>query len=228
MELKDLKSAWDKFSSNDANKHQLGEDAILDMLKKRTKNMIERIDRNIKIGFGILLLISLLFILDNLLLTPFIADKDKGIEVPTWVFITDAINTIFILGTFIYFNLRYRAVRRSYSHTSDLKNVLVGIVRILNSYRKLFYLALTILLLVLGVSFVTGMFTGFEVAAHSQGGDVQDLDVMQVAKTVAIGILILFAFTIGLFLFFRWGFQKLYGNYIQKLKDTLQELDEIE
>ncbi len=227
MELNDLKSAWDKFSSDDANKHQLGEDAILEMLKKRTKNMIERIDRNIRIGFVALLLIALFFVLDNLLLTPFIA-KGRGFEVPKWIFVTDVINTLFILGTFIYFSIRYSSVKKSYSQSSDLKNVLGGIIRILNSYRRIFYLALAMMLLVLGVSFVTGMFSGFELAAHNQGGEVQDLNEMQVAKTIGIGILILFAFTIGLFLLFRWGFRRLYGNYIQKLKDTLNELDEIE
>ncbi len=227
MELKDLKSAWDKFSSTDANRRQLGEDAIMDMLKKRTKNMIERIDRNIKIGLGIIIFITLFFVFDNAVLTPYLT-KGKQVEVPVWIIITDAINSIFILGTFLYFNYRYKQVKRGYSQSHDLRRVLEGIINILKTYRKLFNVAIAILLLVLGVSFVTGMFYGFEVAARNQGGNVQDLVVSEVASTIAIGLIILIAFTSLLIILFRWGFRRLYGNYIQKLKDTLNELDEIE
>ena len=226
MELNDLKSAWEKLSSKDAKKYQLGEEAILDMLKKRTKNLIERIDRNIKIGFFVLLLLSVFFVLDSLILTPYLA-KERNVEIPSWVFLTDAINTLFILGTFIYFSVRYYSVKKSYSQTSNLRNVLKGIVKLLNTYRVLFYLAVTILLFVVGVNFVTGMFSGLEMAAKLQGGLVQDLNASQVASRVTIGIIILFAFTGGLFWFFSWGFRRLYGNYINKLNDTLNELDEI-
>ncbi len=227
MELKDLKSAWDKFSSKDADKRQLGEDAILDMLKKRTKNMIERIDRNIKTGFAVLFALTLFLVLDDLFITPPIVEQE-GTEIPVWILIVNTINTLFIFSTFIYFSIRYHFVKKGYSQTSDLKNVLISIIKILNSYRKLFYVALFILLLVLGVNFISGMIVGFEVAAHRQGGEISDLNVLQVASSIALGIVILVAVTIGLFIFFRWGFRRLYGNYIQKLNDTLQELDEIE
>ena len=227
MELKDLKSAWDKFSSTDANRRQLGEDAIMDMLKKRTKNMIERIDRNIKIGLGIIIFITLFFVFDNVVLTPYLT-KGQQVEVPVWIIITDAINSIFILGTFLFFIYRYKQVKRGYSQSHDLRRVLEGIINILKTYRKLFNFAIAILLLVLGVSFVTGMFYGFEVAARNQGGEVQDLVVSEVASTIAVGLIVLIAFTSLLIILFRWGFRRLYGNYIQKLKDTLNELDEIE
>jgi hypothetical protein len=227
MELKDLKSAWDKFSSTDANRRQLGEDAIMDMLKKRTKNMIERIDRNIKIGFGFIIFLTLFFVVDDLFVTPYLT-KGQQIDIPAWIIITDAISTIFILGTFLYFIYRYKQVKRGYSQSHDLRRVLEGIINILKTYRKLFNVAIAILLLVLGLSFVTGMFYGFEVAARNQGGVVQDLVVSEVASTIAVGIIILIAFTSLLIILFRWGCRRLYGNYIQKLKNTLQELDEIE
>ncbi|MGQ8337260.1 hypothetical protein ACUNWD_11985 [Sunxiuqinia sp. A32] len=227
MELKDLKSAWNKYSSSDANRHQLGEKAIYDMLRKRTKNLIERIDRNIKIGYGVLIALTLFFLIDDLFLTPYLA-QNKDFEIPTWIYLTDAINALFIFGTFIYFNLQYYSVKKNYSQSNNLQNVLEGIVRILHSYQKLFYLAIVVLLLVSGVSFVTGMFNGYEMAAQQQGGNLNDLSDSQVRNTLLIGILILIAFTSVLFLIFRWGFRKLYGNYILKLETTLQELNEIE
>ena len=226
MELNELKTAWNKFSSKDANKHQLGEEAILNMLKKRTKNLIERIDRNIKIGFGVLILLSLFFIFDDFFLTPSLA---KGIEIPFWILVIDGINTVFILGTFIYFSLSYQSVKKTYSYNNDLRNVLQSIIKILYTYQRLFYVALAILLLVLSVNFVTGLFGGVEMKADELGANMFDLGSSpQMIGTIILGMMILLAFISGLFFLFHWGFRKLYGNYISELKETLQELDEME
>ena len=60
MNLKELKKTWDKLSSE----NELDENQLRSMLRKRTNNLIERIDRNIKIGFGVLFILILAFILD--------------------------------------------------------------------------------------------------------------------------------------------------------------------
>jgi hypothetical protein len=226
MELNDLKLAWNKFSSKDATQHQLDEEAIYDMLKKRTKNLIERIDRNIKIGFGVLVLLTVFFVLDDFFLTPILAGN---IEIPTWILIIDGISTLFILSTFIYFSLSYRSVKKTYSHSNDLRHVLQSIIRILNFYRILFYMALAILLFVLSVSFITGLLVGVELKAVELGASWIELGSSpQMAKTIILGVMLLLAFVTGFFILFRWGYRKLYGNYIAELKKTLQELDEIE
>ena len=226
MELKELKKAWSKYSSSDASKHQLGEEAIFDMLKNRTKNLIERIDRNIKIGVGILILMTLFFILDDFFLSPSLAD---GIKIPLWVMIIDGISTLFILVTFFYFNISYRKIKKDYSHSNDLRNVLQSIIRILYFYRRLFYMALALLLFVLSFSFVTGLFGGVELKADELGATFKDLSSSSpMIQRFALGIVLLLATISGVFFLFRWGFRKLYGNYISKLKETLHELDEIE
>ena len=226
MELNDLKNAWNKFSSDDAHKHQLGEEAILEMLRNRTTDMIERIDRNIKIGFGLLTLLVLFFILDDFVLTPSLAE---GYVVPSWICVIDGINTLFILGTFIYFNQSYRLVQKAYSLNNDLRNVLQSTINILYSYKKLFHVALTILLLVLTISFISGMFIGVELKATEIGSTMVDLSsTPEMVRKIGLGMVILLASISGLFILFRWGFRRLYGNSISKLKETLRELDEIE
>ena len=226
MELKDFKVAWNKFSSRDASEHQLAEEAIYDMLKKRTKNLIERIDRNIKIGYGVLTCLTLFFILDDFFFTPYMA---QGIEIPSWILIIDGISTLFIMGTFLFFSRSYRLEKRTYSHSNDLRNVLQAIIRILNFYHRLFFMAFVILLFVLSVSFITGLFVGIELKAVEIGSNVIDLSSSPpMVRTILLGIVFLLAFITGFFILFRWGFRKLYGNYISKLKETLQELDEIE
>jgi len=226
MELRDLKKAWNRYSSSDAFRHQLGEDAIYNMLKNRTKNLIERIDRNIKVGVGILILLTLFFILDDFFLTPFLAG---AIKVPGWIMVIDGISLFFILVTFFYFNFSYRKIKNDYLHSNDLRIVLQSIIRILYFYRRLFYMAILLLLFVLSVSFVTGLLGGVELKADELGATISDLFSSPVIiHRVIWGIVILVIFISSLFFLFRWGFRKLYGNYISKLKDTLNELDEIE
>ncbi|MGQ7870536.1 hypothetical protein [Sunxiuqinia sp. sy24] len=227
MELKDLKSAWSKFSSADANKHQLGEAAIYDLLKKRTKNLIERIERNIKIGFGVLLLLTLFFVVDDFLFSPnFVADYELT---PLWIQLMEGIGVFFIAGSFVYFWLSYRAATKDYSQSNDLARVLQSIIRILYAYRKLFYQALGILLLVLSISFITGLYSGIDLKAHELGASLTDVSSSpEMLRRLMLGIVILLTVVSLLFLLFRWGFRKLYGNYIFKLKETLKELDEID
>ena len=224
MKLKDLQSAWSHYSDNDANRHQINETELKDMLKKRTLSLLERIDRNIKTGVIVFLALSLFFIVDDFVLSPSLPDGDK---IPGWIILIDGLSMFFILSTFIYFSMSYSAVKKSYSQSNDLKHVLQSIIRILNTYRKLFYWALTVLLFVLCVSFVTGMFSGVEVAAFRQGVTIDDLDQGQLFYKIAWGILILIFMISLLFLFFRWGFRKLYGNYVSKLEETLRELEEM-
>ncbi|MCW0483621.1 hypothetical protein [Gaoshiqia sediminis] len=224
MELKDLKSAWSKYASTEASRHRLNEADLHDLLKKRTKGLIERIDRNIKIGFAFLLLLTLFFVTDDFVLTPLLSD---GLKVPGWILLIDGLNTLFILGTFAYFSLSYYAVKRNYSQGNDLRQVLKSIIHILNTYRKLFYLALGILLLVFSVGFITGMFFGVEIAAHRQGVAVEDLNQAQMTRQMVFGLLILLSIITGLFFLFRMGFRKLYGKYILQLEETLNELEEM-
>jgi len=50
MELDELKSAWNKMSSENEKKLQLNEGEIQNLLGKRTRDITEKIGRNIRIG----------------------------------------------------------------------------------------------------------------------------------------------------------------------------------
>ena len=61
MELKDLKKTWKQLAS----KKEWDEDQIRKMLQHRTGNLIDRIDRNVRIGFIVLFILVVLFVLDD-------------------------------------------------------------------------------------------------------------------------------------------------------------------
>lgn len=225
MDLNELKSAWNNYSSRDANKHQLDENAIRELLKTRTKNLVDKVERNIKIGFGIMFLV-LVFLLSSYKLVS--NPMPSGYEMPPWLNLLDWINVFILGGSFIYFIIRYYTIRKYYAHISNLPEALSRIIKTIQTYKVLFYVALFVLLVVTTVEFITGMYAGAAISAETQGGSFADLNSQQLFWAILRGVFVLFFMVSLVFLVFRWGFKRLYGNHLQKLKATLKELDEIE
>lgn len=225
MELKDLKKAWSSVSA----KNKLDENQIREMLRKRTGNLIERIDRNIKIGFVLLFVLILLFIFDDFILSPQILDEvGNDFEIPTWLFFISTFSNLLILTTFIYFVVQYYRVKKRCDISCNLRETLFKIINTLRLYQRLFYLALITFSVAIGLSFITGMYTGIEESAAESGLLMSEVPAGRLLIAVIIGLVVLILIVGGIFLFMRWGFRKLYGKYIQKLKETLNELNEVD
>lgn len=225
MELKDLKKAWQKVSS----KEELDESQIEEMLRKRTSNLIERIDRNIKIGFGILFILIALFILDDFFFSPMLLENmGSDFEIPQWLNFLSIFTNALIFTTFIYFVVKYYRVKKSCDISCNLRETLVKIIKTLKIYQRLFYLALIFLSAAMTVSFITGLYDGMEETAADSGVLMSDIPLQILLLTILVGFVVLVLMVGGIFLLMRWGFRRLYGNYIHKLKNTLNELDEID
>ncbi|HCE58302.1 MAG TPA: hypothetical protein DER09_10845 [Prolixibacteraceae bacterium] len=223
MELENLKKAWNKIPVEKS----LDENQLKEMLGNHSKSMIDRIDRNIKIGFMILFAMILIFALDDFFFSPIILGEDD-IEVPQWLLFTGVFSNTLIFTTFIYFAIKYYRVRKSCDMVCNLKETLKKIIDTLSIYKTLFYLALVALLFAIGSGFVTGIFTGLTDNASELGIPFAEVDSKQLFIAVVAGLAGLVVLVGSVFLFLRWGFRKLYGNYIQKLKQTLKELEEIQ
>ncbi|MEN8117913.1 MAG: hypothetical protein ABFS16_13095 [Bacteroidota bacterium] len=224
MDLNDLKKTWNKLSSG----RELDESQLREMLETRTKSLIERIDRNIKIGFLILFVLIVIFALDDFLLSPLMLENvSEELTIPRWLIFLGAFSNALIFITFIYFVIHYYRVKRSCDITCDLKDTLKKIINTLLLYQRLFYLALIALLFAMGSAFVTGMFEGFSAGVEDQGLNLSDIETGKIILVILIGLVILTLIVGGIFFFLRWGFRRLYGNYTQKLKLTLNELEEL-
>ncbi|HSH20237.1 MAG TPA: hypothetical protein VLA03_07275 [Draconibacterium sp.] len=225
MDLEKLKKTWNKLPSEG----QLDENQLRKMLGKRTRSLMERIDRNIKIGFGILFVLITIFALDDYLLSPFmIAQINENINIPGWLTFLGVFSNALIFTTFIYFVIKYYRVKKSCDTVCDLKESLIKIIDTLKIYQTMFYLALFALLVAIGSGFVSGMYRGFLDVVNEKGFELAEIQTDRIVIFVLIGLLILTLLTGVVFIVLRWGFRKLYGNYIQKLRLTLQELQEIE
>ncbi|WP_340113685.1 hypothetical protein [Maribellus mangrovi] len=225
MELKDLKKTWEKMSAG----RELDEDQLREMLSKRTKSLIERIDRNIKIGFVVLFVLILLFAFDDFLLSPqLLNNMTRGVNMPYWLVFLSVFANALIITTFIYFVVKYYRVKRTCDVSCELRETLKKIIQTLLLYKRLFYLALVTFMVAIGLSFVSGMFEGVNATIEDQGAQLADIEAQQLILIILIGLAVLTILVGGVFLFLRWGFRKLYGNYINKLKTTLKELETLE
>ena len=225
MELETLKKTWDKIPSES----RLNEEQLKRMLGKRTKSLTDRLDRNIKIGFVILFILILVFALDDLFLSPLMIEEHaQNINIPGWLTFLGIFGNAMIFFTFIYFVIKYYRVKKSCDMVCDLRETLIKIIDTLKIYQTMFYLALFVLLVAIGSGFVTGMYRGVLDLALEKGIPLEEVQTDQIVIYVLIGLVVLLFLTGTIFLSLRWGFRKLYGNYINKLKLTLQELGEIE
>jgi len=229
MELKDLKSAWDTYSSQEMDKHRLGKESIHELLKNRTQSLVDRIDRNMRIGMGVLLLFIIYLIIDSIFMSDlFSAIGYRDVEYPKWLIPIDIFSTTLIITTYLFFIIRYIKIKKSFSIHLQLKDLLLGIKETLKTYRRMFYLAVIILMINIMVSFIAGVYQGLKFKADSVSGGVINLSAHQILTIVGISLLIIVPMIAGAFFALRWGFNKLYGCYLVKLNETLQELDESE
>lgn len=220
MELKDLKSAWAAYSSQEVDKHRLGKENIHELLKTRTKTLVERFNRNIKIGMFLLGTYIAYVIIDYLFLSSYLLKIliHMNVEYPKWLEPLGVFSTTLIVLTYLFFVIRYLKIKQNFSPDTQLRNFLIGIHDTLVNYRRMFYLAVIILLIDITINFAAGVYKGLQQQAS--------LETSKILITIGISLLIIISTVALLFFLLRWGFNKLYGRYLIKLNETLLELDE--
>jgi len=224
MDLKKLKKTWDKLEAKELDEGQLRQ-----MHHKKTNNLIERIDRNIRIGFVILFVLIIVFALDDFIFSPLmIQDVGDNFAMPKWLLFLSAFSNTLIFTTFIYFVIKYYKVKRSCDIVCNLEETLIKIIDTLKIYQRLFYLAVITLLIAMGSAFITGWYKGLQTVMQEQGLIFSEVPPDKLITPILMWLGILILFMGGVFLLLRWGFRRLYGNYINKLKLTLKELQEID
>lgn len=210
-------------------KHRLGKENIHELLKNRTQTLVERIDRNIRIGMSVLLLFIVYVIIDSLFLTKLPeAIVHQAVEYPKWLIPIDLFSTALIVTTYLFFAIRYFNIKRSFSIDLQIKELLKGIKETLITYRRMFYLAVIILLINIVVSFIAGAYVGLKLKTDSMNIGIESLPVSKILTIAGIALAALIPLVTLTFFLLRWGFNKLYGRYLGKLDETLQELEESE
>ncbi|MDA3928903.1 MAG: hypothetical protein PF541_08070 [Prolixibacteraceae bacterium] len=230
MELEELKSAWNKVSSTDEKSRQLHEEEFKKILKKRTADISDKIGRNIRIGIGIILGWVCLSFASDFLLTPFIEENiNKPYltdEILFYTFLLEIFNYLLIFTAIIIFWIRYNKIEKANIDVFNLKRKLTGIIKAIESYRRMFYIALILICIYIIVSFSSGFILESNYQINELEIDPKNITfikwiVIILGYTVTLGVLI------GIyFLLFNLFFKRLYGRYLKQLKSTLKEIEE--
>ncbi|MDP4206110.1 MAG: hypothetical protein Q8859_08950 [Bacteroidota bacterium] len=227
MKFDELKSIWEQASQQKSGHPDLQKEDILVLLKTRTRSIVEKIDLNIRIGFLILVGMIIYLFIDNFIFTPLLVKRVP--ESGSYVYalgILDFINYFIAFGFFVYFWVSYRKINPHSINNKNLKEALQSIVRALNIFRRLFYVALLFFLVSLAIGFIAGFITGFRMKLESLGLSLASLSFWRISLALLVGILVLGAISYGVFALINWIFNRLYGQYLHKLKATLKELEE--
>ena len=224
MDIKDLKTAWDQYSSQEVDKHRLEQESINELLKNQSKSLVQRIDRNTRIGMVILLVFIGYTLVDDLYFSKILITAPM--KYPSWLVPIDVFSNVLIVTTYLFFMLRYLRIRRNFSADTQLKDLLTGILETLRTYRRIFYLAVIILLINIIVSFTAGIYQGIKFNTVVVNEDSIKLSLSRILMIIGVSLAVLIPLISLIFFLLHKGFNNLYGRYLLKLNETLKELDE--
>jgi hypothetical protein len=220
MGVEDIREIWGRLTAGSSDQQGLDEEQIRMLLAKRSKNLMERIDFNIRIGFFILLGIIMFIVMYDFFnykgLFPAVLNKT---DIPAWLIFLDIATNLLIVTIFVSFFIRYFRVRKLCTGDCDIRHSLMKVIGILTLYQRLFTVALIIIMLSSGTGFLVGYFTSIQSQQIPEGFMI---------PVILFGVFLIVLLTLMLFLLLRWIFRRIYGNYLAQLRETLAELDELE
>lgn len=231
MDLDKLKSTWNKISSENEKKLQFSEEDIQDLLKKRTLDIAEKIGRNIRVGiiiilawvcFGAIFEFALSPLLDNYVKDSLISDK-----LLFWLYICEISSYILVFASAILFWLRYNKIEKQNYSSINLNSKLTMLIKTLNSYKTMFYIILAIILLFVSINFSVGFVSGIKMQSADPGLNFGAISIFKWLLIASAFLLMLGAFIAVYYFLFNLFFKRLYGRYLEQLKATLKELNEV-
>lgn len=201
-ELNDIKQAWQAFS-NVSNKKQYSTEELHNIVRKKSNNELQKIQRKLLLEWGVAIFISALMVVM------------VGINKPS-----DILYALIFVGVIlsVSFIPYYKIVVFKYHQNQDLKSHLSGFInafeRLVNQYIRMS----TILVPFAGLG-------GFLLGFHSTAGQ----DVWQVffsLKFITILVGAVLAISFGGNWFQRRYFTWVYGKNIERLKNSLADLSD--
>jgi hypothetical protein len=206
MNLDELKHIW-KEGSAAQQVEKLEAQEILGLLKGKSQSLLNKINRNILIEMGVVVLLTLFFLFNQ-------QASEGGVSAGEWW-----LSLGYVLFSAVFYGIKYQSLNHGKLRTRNLKSALKHIVRVMRIYMNIYYWSSYLLLPALSS---LGFFMGLTQGLAENGKTLADLS----PERWGLVILILGIFNfigIGLVrLYVRW----LYGRHYKELKACLQELDE--
>ena len=133
---------------------------------------------------------------------------------------------LLIIFAIIIFWLKYNKIEKTKIDSTNLKDKLSLLINILNSYKKMFYIILGVIIVGVIASFSTGFIEGINYQMNELGFNFNKLSFLGWLIAIIGFVISLFIITTIYYLLFTLFFKRLYGRYLKQLKTTLKELEE--
>lgn len=199
MKLEELKDIWEDYSEETPKVEQ---EEFENLLKGRAKTALQKINRSIRIEGGILLVFILTFSLLNLINLGFYQQV-----------ISIFLISLSVVAILSYVYLSQKLNKILFIH-QNLKQAVEKLIVLMEKFSKI-YLYTTVILT--PFSFLSGFFYGLFAF-----GSEKEVSLSLGIIGLALGCLVLVMLSI--YPFTKWVLQKLYGKYIQQLKEVQEEL----
>ena len=225
MELNELKKAWQKASPDTIQGKDLDVTKINKMLHGRGKGILSRLDRSVKIGIWFLVVFFLLTLADLLLPAELIfPDKmEASLKVPGWINLLEWCVNLTLMFAIALFIVRYRRLKVQTLADQDLKGAITKVLKLMDTFRKEFYIAVFFLTAGIGLGFLSGAQKGFQTIRITQTPTTASIIVAGVLMLILLGLLVG-----SIFFIFHKGYKHLFGKYRDQLIQSLNELQENE
>ena len=211
IDLDDLKHIWKDKIDTTIDKQHMEQEKIRELLNRKSSNIIDRLRKN-------LLMEICLFVICLLLIAcvPFYFHSN---EVTILCLIVIA---LIFTPYLIYYIKKYRELKKFFSYNSSIKASLQALILQLEKYLH-FYFWGSLLLTPVSV-FLSGFVILYEMKAlgYLLYFDIFNFSILSMLLSFAL-MLTLISYPI-----MKWYIRKLYGQHLEKLRDCLKELEEIE
>ncbi len=223
MELNELKKIWQYSESVKDSKSELEASNISYLLQCRSKSILSRLDRSVKIGICFLVAFFLITLADLLLPTELLFSDNliESFEVPKWINLMEWCVNLILMVSILHFIVKYHNLKVNSLANEDLQGALKKVLKLLNTFRKEFYVAVIVLDFGIGLAFLSEAYNRFKsISSHQMP---TKLSIVIIAGSLLLICCLLIA---SIFFVLQKGFNSLFGKYQEQLIQSLDELRE--
>lgn len=205
MNLDELKNIWQEQTAS-LEGYQLEEQELFSMLKGRSKTLLNKINRNIMIEMGVVVVLTLLGL-------AWLSFQGPGVGPSEWL-----LSLGYVVFSGVFYGIKYRSLNRGRLRTYTLKEALRHIVKVMRIFMQIYYgLSYMLPLLVMG-----GGLMGLKMKKEAMGESLADITGQTWVAFTLTMLVVGFASIALIRLYVKW----LYGKHYNELKTCLNELSE--
>ncbi len=211
IDLDDLKNIWRDNIDSSIDKQRMEQDKIRTLLNKRSTNIIDKVRKNL-----LLEIVMFCVCLVLILIVPFYF-RSKEVT-----FLCSMVIVVVFIPYLIYYIKKYRELKKFFSYHENIKTNLQALVIQLERYLSIYFWGSLLL------TPISGFLSGFAILYEMKAlGFLLYFDVF---SSATLSMILSFALLLTLLSYpvMKWYIHRLYGRHLEKLKDCLKELQEME